>query len=101
MARRTGDSFIDGLIEQEEEAVAQELKQAIQGYVGVDTGALRDSITIEKESDSISVGVDEDALVADSRNYRARNYARFHHDGTIRTRANPFLDKALNDVGRG
>lgn len=98
--KRTGDSLIDSWIEEEVEEVAKELQEAIKVTVGVDTGALKDSITIEDHGDDKYVGVDEDLLVTDPRNERGKNYAKFHHDGTIRNKANPFLDIAMNMVGK-
>ena len=95
--RRTGDAEIDAWIEEEMRTVVQELKVAVENNIHVDTGALRDSVTVEESGEDFYV----DLLVTDPRNPRGRNYARYHHDGTYKTPANPFLDKAINEVGSG
>lgn len=97
---RTGDSIIDSWIEDELDSTARELQQAMKITVGVDTGALRDSITIEERNGDRYVGVDSDLLITDPRNERGRDYTKYHHDGTFRNRANPFLDIAMNMVGK-
>ena len=99
--RRTGDAEIASWIEEEMHTVVQELKVAIENNIHVDTGALRDSVTVEESGEDFYVGIDEDLLVTDPRNTRGRNYAGYHHDGTYKTPANPFLDKANNEVGSG
>lgn len=81
---RTGDSQVDSWIEKELQYTANRLHAVMTSSpyhygVGVDTGALRDSITIEKKGDDYYVGVDEDLLVNDPRNERGRNYAKYHH----------------------
>lgn len=99
--RRTGDAEIDSWIEEEMQTVAKELELAVKNNIHVITGALRDSVTIEESGEDFYVGVDEDLLITDPRNPRGRNYAVYHHDGTYKTPANPFLDKAINEVGAG
>lgn len=96
--KRTGDKLVDSWIEEIQRKVSVELKEVLTSTpynhgVGVDTGALRDSIDIEKDGDDITVGVNTGKLVSDPRNKRARMYAGYHHEHYN------YLDVAVDIVG--
>ncbi|EGP4894215.1 HK97 gp10 family phage protein [Enterococcus faecium] len=62
---------------------AKECQRIMKDTINEDTGALRDSVEIEKKSDgSYLVGVNERKLVLDKRNKRHENYVAYYYYGT-------------------
>lgn len=81
------------------EAVADKARQ----YVGRDTWQLHDSITTILTANQfggngylVSAGG-----TAGTKNSKGVDYTMYHHDGTVKNKANPFLTRAIQETNIG
>ena len=84
----------------EVEQYADKMEKILKEECHVKSGALRDSITIEKKGEGdYLVGVDTGRLQSDPRNIGGIDYSRFYHDGHGSYIIRPKSAKALRWVG--
>ncbi|EFT46599.1 hypothetical protein FEW48_002541 [Enterococcus faecalis] len=88
-------------IEKEIDNYAKKMEKIIKEEAHVKTGALKDSITIEKESDgSRLIGVDVAKLKSDPRNVGGLDYSIPYYKGHSGYTIRPRKAKALSWVGK-
>ena len=82
-------------------AYAEDIKGIVKAEAHVKTGALRDSISIEKEGEcEYLVGVDAEKLKSDPRNIGGIDYSVPYHDGHKAYKIVAKRAKALRWVGK-
>lgn len=90
---------IQALVDDGLKEIAEELETAMKNTVNVRTGALRDSIDMEKVEDGYEVGVNIDTLKGDSRNKSGYDYSKPYYYGHGSWGGHKFLEIAMNAVG--
>lgn len=93
------DADIQAVVDAGLKEIAEELEGVMKNTVHVRTGALRDSITVEKTEDGFTVGVDADKLEGDNRNKSGVDYSKFYYGGQRSWAGHKFLEEAMNAVG--
>lgn len=92
----TSDNEVNGFIDEFLDEVAEELRDVMSNTVHVDTGNLRDSITVEKQEMSRTVGVDADKLESDNRNKSGYDYSNPYYYGHHSWPGHKFLEESMN-----